>query len=799
MEKYYFSCLKEITKFNKFFFLLLLFFGNVLYAQTYEIDAVSGTTITTCSGVFYDSGGTTGGYTNFENHSVTFTSNNGGNVILNITAMDIEVDGFGGCYDTLFVYNGTSAIPANLIDSYCGTTPPATITSSGTSLHVVFTSDGSVTGQGWRSTVSCTTPPVTDTDGDGIADGSDICNGFDDNNNADGDTVPDGCDYDDDNDGILDINELGICATSNSTLNWNNLYAESTSTTDPALGDDPVVANANLTVNGTGVRLTRDGGGLSTQEYRVNNFESSGSSYTLYQKAENGGESRHSFEFDEPVYNLGFTLIDVDEGGANTTFIDEVELILTKTDGTTHTLSASEYTLDGQTFASNAFRGQTASRDRDVVINGVQAWIIKLEVVYKNLTTAPVASQFQFTGLSNFTFCNTHLDSDNDGRPNYLDTDSDNDGCFDALEGSNTGLTLSSVDSNGRLTGGVGSTGIPSSAGAGQTNVSSTNSGVTGGQCDDDGDGVINTSDVCDGYDDAINSDGDTVPDGCDLDDDNDGILDAVEGYCDQPLVANSTSGSGTLQDQLYFFNWTGTDFTNGIQNGDSQTFNLPDGLVVTATFSNATGNTSSFIPTDMNTWSGSSLKDMYNTSGTTEAFYGTVNGADVSFTVTFTATKSGNPYPLYLLALDAEATASGSESIQFNTNGGDWTLLESIGTGGSFSGAGSKTLIDTSTTLGNNSIYYSENASVLNVTINQGGLEGVAFGIRLLCDTDSDGIPNLRDTDSDNDGCPDSVESGGTDATKDGVLDGTGFDSSGRVTGGTGGYNGVNGTEIIS
>ncbi|WP_435262222.1 CshA/CshB family fibrillar adhesin-related protein [Tenacibaculum sp. nBUS_03] len=256
--------------------------------------------------------------------------------------------------------------------------------------------------------------------------------------------------------------------------------------------------------------------------------------------------------------------------------------------------------------------------------------------------------------------------------------------------------------------------------------------------------------------------DNDGVFDEEDLDDDNDGVLDTVEGFCDIPSVANSTSGSGALQDQLYFFNWTGADFVNGIQNGDSQTFNLPDDLVVTAVFSNAIGNTSSFTPTDMNTWTGSSLKDMYNTSGTSEALYG---GDNVSFTVTFTATKSGNPYPLYLLALDAEATSAGSESIQFNTNGGNWTLLESIGTGGAFSGAGSKDLVNTSTSLGNNSIYYSENASVLNVTIGQApiGLQGVAFGIRLLCDSDNDGIPNLRDTDSDNDGCFDALEAAGS------------------------------------
>ncbi|MDO7171061.1 LamG domain-containing protein [Mariniflexile sp. AS56] len=65
--------------------------------------------------------------------------------------------------------------------------------------------------------------------------------------------------------------------------------------------------------------------------------------------------------------------------------------------------------------------------------------------------------------------------------------------------------------------------------------------------------------------------------------------------------------------------------------------------------------------------------------------------------------------------------------------------------------------------------------------------------------DDDDDGIPNLLDLDSDNDGCYDSIESGGVDANNDGRLDGTGFDLSGRVTGGSGGYNGLTGNEYVA
>ena len=65
--------------------------------------------------------------------------------------------------------------------------------------------------------------------------------------------------------------------------------------------------------------------------------------------------------------------------------------------------------------------------------------------------------------------------------------------------------------------------------------------------------------------------------------------------------------------------------------------------------------------------------------------------------------------------------------------------------------------------------------------------------------DTDNDGIPNTEDLDSDGDGCLDVVESGGTDANNDGILDGTSIDANGRVVGGNGGYDGASGNEYVA
>ncbi|NJN49953.1 MAG: T9SS type A sorting domain-containing protein [Polaribacter sp.] len=77
--------------------------------------------------------------------------------------------------------------------------------------------------------------------------------------------------------------------------------------------------------------------------------------------------------------------------------------------------------------------------------------------------------------------------------------------------------------------------------------------------------------------------------------------------------------------------------------------------------------------------------------------------------------------------------------------------------------------------------------------------INGRVYGTALNCDIDEDGIPNSLDLDADGDGCLDVVESGGIDANNDGILDGTGFDNDGKVTGGTGGYNGLIGNEWIA
>jgi len=81
-------------------------------------------------------------------------------------------------------------------------------------------------------------------------------------------------------------------------------------------------------------------------------------------------------------------------------------------------------------------------------------------------------------------------------------------------------------------------------------------------------------------------------------------------------------------------------------------------------------------------------------------------------------------------------------------------------------------------------------------------------FRLRLLaptifCDTDNDGVFDYLDLDSDGDNCNDVLESGGNDPDNDGILGEAPYtyDANGRVTGTnvTGGYNGSTGNEIVA
>jgi PKD repeat protein/N-acetyl-anhydromuramyl-L-alanine amidase AmpD len=128
-----------------------------LYYQLIN-NAPSQTTLSATSGTLYDSGGSSGNYSNDERYFRLIQPTGASSVTLNFSAFSTEAN-----WDYLYIYDGaTNAAP--LIGVYTGTNSPGTITSTGGSLLLEFRSDCATTTSGWianwTSTVSV--PPTVD-------------------------------------------------------------------------------------------------------------------------------------------------------------------------------------------------------------------------------------------------------------------------------------------------------------------------------------------------------------------------------------------------------------------------------------------------------------------------------------------------------------------------------------------------------------------------------------------------------------------------------------------------------------
>ncbi|MBR5725168.1 MAG: carboxypeptidase regulatory-like domain-containing protein [Muribaculaceae bacterium] len=112
--------------------------------------------LTTCSGLFYDSGGPNSSYGNNLNYTMTFyPGTEDASISVTFSQFNTESN-----YDYLYIYNGTST-SANLIGQYSGTTGPGTVTATNAegALTFRFTSDSYTNAAGWVATVSCVERP----------------------------------------------------------------------------------------------------------------------------------------------------------------------------------------------------------------------------------------------------------------------------------------------------------------------------------------------------------------------------------------------------------------------------------------------------------------------------------------------------------------------------------------------------------------------------------------------------------------------------------------------------------------
>lgn len=199
-----------------------------------------------------------------------------------------------------------------------------------------------------------------------------------------------------------------------------------------------------------------------------------------------------------------------------------------------------------------------------------------------------------------------------------------------------------------------------------------------------------------------------------------------------------ATSGTGSLRNEIWWFNWAG--FT--MANGASKTFTTADGLSVTITFSNVTTPPAPMI---MNTWRGAVLHFLYDFTDPAimPALYQSTAITKSTFTMQLTATRNGVPAPCTFIAADAEASTP-LEITTLTTIGSAWQAVDfyrnSTQTSNPLTGCNTQT-VAIADTYGNASavgqnpvIATSSNTGALTVDVTMdhqapGGM-AVAFGI---------------------------------------------------------------------
>ncbi|QOD60894.1 discoidin domain-containing protein [Polaribacter haliotis] len=355
------------------------------------------------------------------------------------------------------------------------------------------------------------------------------------------------------------------------------------------------------------------------------------------------------------------------------------------------------------------------------------------------------------TGVS-LAVPNNHDGTD---TPDYLDTDSDNDGTTDRIE---AGLSLSGV---------VGVNGLDNNYDNGD-NYTDVN-----GSFDNSPYGEIPNTNGTDSPDDVdfrdtitvfLDTDNDGVPDSVDIDDDNDGILDTEEdGNCTGSTTVSTYNFTSRASANN---NWNFSDPRGtGLQvnntggrwswhNGSTSSSNVgPDG--------GQSGGTDGYAYTEMSNPGANEDKFEVELKSTFDA-----SNHSIIFSYYFGYRGDGNNGTIQLQSSDNgilwvnRGNAEQLDQQGIAQNGTFTWIKKTVDLSGLISG--SATRFKLVITQGNNGTSWHKDVGLDSVTVS-------------LCniDADGDGISNSRDLDSDNDGIPDIIEAQSTkDYTKPLGLD---------------------------
>ncbi|MCW3168675.1 hypothetical protein OMO38_09050 [Chryseobacterium sp. 09-1422] len=580
---------------------------------------------------------------------------------------------------------------------------------------------------------------------------------------SDNDGIPDSLDLDDDNDGILDTVE-NVCETEGTPVYSNN-FGTGTSTTQ----DTRVVGHTFAAVN------PNDG------SYTVSRSLSQSLYYT--QTNATGNKDAGIFSIADGSTDGKFLIINVAANYLNKT--------LYKVEGIT-VIPGKKYRfrLDMAGLAEGAAQIpnlRIAVKDtsgnilaftdsNNIGMANDDIWRrFKMDfiagtsnVTLEIINLQPLGTAGNDVGIDNFVLTPINIcDADGDGIENSLDLDSDNDGCFDAVEGDEN-VNASHLNPNGSINyaanGGLGTVtsnnGVPNIVNSGSFDIGN-----------DVGQGIGVSQDISKNS--CLDTDLDGVADYLDLDDDNDGILDTEEGCL--PTVT-----MGTIVDNAKITELKNTGSTvfslvppgtalplGGVKvtynsGGNGWGYYTPGVGTTTITVN---GTQSAPFPTtylDVIDYGNTVAGIARNVSIDFGASANSISTADNDYQYIIGIAGLGNEGAVITNTFSVPITVLSNSDV-FNT--GVYSLLDGVP---SVTPGQTGTVVRTNTNTTQGYTFYSIPKSVASFTMNlTGGNDphGFIFGVynkNCNANTDGDAYPNHLDLDSDNDGCTDAVEGGG-------------------------------------
>jgi hypothetical protein len=388
------------------------------------------------------------------------------------------------------------------------------------------------------------------------------------------------------------------------------------------------------------------------------------------------------------------------------------------------------------------------------------------------------------TAVDNGTLTYTIANTDSDGNLDYLDIDADGDGIVDNIEAQVTGAgyiapTGNDTDGDGiddAYDGNNGGTYItPVDSELAPDETTATPDGTPDYlDLDSDNDGV---PDVIEGHDANINGLADTTPTGTDSDGDGlDDAYDTVNGYNGNETT-NATGSNSPLQD------------TDGLQEPDWRDVDDDDDGTIT---SGEDRNTNGSWFDDFTQEGGTVPDYLYNGDNDGDGISNAsdpdddndgILDIDEGFGIDPSADADGDGLPNFADPTFAGFIDSNGDGVNdnfdadldgipnhFDLDSDNDGVPDAVEAGGTAIDANGDGIVDGGLDTDNDGILDPVDDSCdASVAICLGVTIGNDLG---LTDSDSDGVPNAYDLDSDNDGIQDIIEAGGTDANGDGKVD---------------------------